>query len=274
MTFTVLGASGFIGSHLVRWLHSQSVPYWAPGRGEDVLSRPLGHVVYCIGLTADFRQRPFDAMRAHVCQALDILEKATFESFLYLSTTRVYAGAPASSEDATLRVNPLQPGDLYNISKLAGESLCLSSSRPTVRVARLSNVLGRDFSSENFLSYVIREAVEEGKVVLRTTPASEKDYISIDDVVRLLPQIAQSGRHRIYNVASGANTSNGALLEVIQQSVGCVVEVAQDAQTIAFPPVLIERIREEFNFVPAPVLHSLEGLIAEYQKRQCPIDKD
>src|SRR4051812_11177152 len=81
MRFTVLGASGFIGSHLMRWLESQSLPYWAPKRCENVLGRPLGHVIYCIGLTADFRGRPYDTVRAHVCHLLDILEEAEFASF-------------------------------------------------------------------------------------------------------------------------------------------------------------------------------------------------
>ena len=265
--FTVLGASGFIGSNLVRRLEAESIPCRSPSRDENVMGKPLGHVVYCVGLTADFRERPFDTVRAHVAHLLDILERAEFDSFLYLSTTRVYAGSDSSGEDSTIQVNPTKANDLYNISKIMGESLSLGSRRPNVRVARLSNVYGRDFTSPNFLASVIREAVENNRVVLRTSLRSEKDYVSVDDVTRLLPRIALSGRHQIYNIASGVNTSNAELMEVIKRAVGCPVEVAGDAQTVRFPRISIERIREEFDFSPSLVLDSLAELVNDYQQQ-------
>jgi len=265
--FTILGGSGFIGSNLIRELESQSIPYWAPSRYENIFNKHLGHVIYCIGLTADYRGRPFETVRAHVCHLVEILEKAEFESLLYLSSTRLYKGIKTAREDATLYVNPTNSDDLYNISKLMGESLCLAFGRPNVQIARLSNVYERDFLSENFLSSVIREAVENHRVVLQTTMASEKDYVHIDDVVRLLVKIALSGRHRIYNVASGVNTTNGALIEVIQQVTGCVVEVAKEATTVVFAAICIDRIRDEFDFTPSLILDSLGNLVVEYQRK-------
>jgi nucleoside-diphosphate-sugar epimerase len=267
MSHTVLGASGFIGSHLVRWLESQRVACWTPGRGADVLARPLGHVIYCIGITADFRRRPYDTVRAHVCTLLDLLEKADFASLLYLSTTRLYAGLEDTHEDQPLRVNPSSADDLYNISKIMGESMCLSSGRANVRVVRLSNVYGKDISSENFLTSVLRDAVEHKKVVLRTSLDSEKDYVNVDDVVRLLPQIACSGRHRIYNVAAGVNATHRELVDVVERATGCRVEVAEGRATVRFPPVCIERVQQEFGFAPSRVLDSLSALIAEYKRR-------
>ncbi len=52
-----------------------------------------------------------------------------------------------------------------------GESACLGSGLANVRVARLSNVFGRDLASENFLTAVLREAVTEKRVSLRTALA-------------------------------------------------------------------------------------------------------
>lgn len=264
--FTVLGSSGFIGSQLVHWLESRALPYWAPKRGEDLLNKPLGHVVYCIGLTADFRQRPYDTVRAHVCHLLNILEKAEFDSFLYLSTTRLYKGMQNASEDSTLQVNPLLPDDLYNVSKIMGESVCLTSDRPNVKVVRLANVYGKDFSSANFLFSVIRNAVDTCHVVLQTTMNSEKDYVSIEDVIELLPDIARFGRYQLYNVASGVNTTNGALMNAIQQATGCTVEVKDEAETVTFPTISIKRAQDEFDFSPKLVLDSLGDLITQYRQ--------
>lgn len=265
--FTVLGGSGFIGSHLVRQLQLQGFSCWSPRRDEDVLDRPLGHAIYCIGLTADFRGRPWDTTRAHVCRLLEILEKGDFESLLYLSTTRVYEGGGSAREEDSVYVHPSKPDSLYNISKLMGESLCLASGRADVRIARLSNVYGKDFSADSFLSYVVRDAVGKGKVILQSAMTSEKDYVHINDVVRLLPQISLSGRHRVYNIASGVNTTNRALMEVIQRVTGCAVEVADGAETAAFPAICIERIQREFGFVPWLILDGLGDMIAEYRRK-------
>jgi nucleoside-diphosphate-sugar epimerase len=268
MSFTVLGASGFIGFHLASHLHDEGVECQTPGRNDPhIFDRELGHVFYCIGLTANFRRRPYDTVRAHVCTLLDILEKADFASLLYLSTARVYAGLEDTREDRVLRVNPSSADHLYNISKIMGESMCLSSGRSNVRVVRLSNVYGNDFSSENFLISVLRDAVDHKKVVLRTSLDSEKDYVNVDDVVRLLPQIACSGRHGIYNVAAGVNTTHRELVDVVERATGCRVEVAEGRATVRFPPVCIERVQQEFGFAPSRVLDSLSALIAEYKQR-------
>jgi nucleoside-diphosphate-sugar epimerase len=264
--FTVLGASGFIGSSLVRRLEAQDVPYLTPSRDQPVLAGPLGHVIYCVGLTADFRQRPFDTVQAHVCRLSSILERGEFESFLYLSTTRLYAGACAGREEESFRVSPEKPDDLYNISKIMGESLCCASGRPRVRIARLSNVYGGDFSSMNFLSSIIRDAVNDGAVSLQTALDSEKDYVALEDVVAMLPRIAADGREQIYNVASGANTTTEAIVEELRRLTGCTVRVAAAAPAFKFPAVSIDRVRKEFGFRPRALLDSLPALVDEYRR--------
>lgn len=263
MKFTVLGASGFIGSHLVEHLGSGGHECLTPGRRDPaIFEKELGHVIYCVGLTADFRQRPYDTVEAHVCHLSGILQRAKFDSLLYLSSTRVYMHSNTAMETTSLLVNPSDPSDLYNLSKLMGESLCLAIPNPNVRIARLSNVYGRNADPQNFLFAVLREAVENGKVLLQTSLDSSKDYVDVNDVVNLLPKIAISGRHRIYNVASGTNLDNGELVRAVCQQTGCEVEVRQGARTITFPPIDIQRIRDEFDFSPSAWRKGIESLLS------------
>lgn len=262
MKFTILGASGFIGSHLLTHLEASGHDCFAPARDDTTLfERELGQVIYCIGLTADFRRRPFDTARAHVCFLAELLEKADFASLLYLSSTRVYAGAANGDEEAALFA-----GDLYNLTKLTGEALCSAGGRANVRVARLSNVFGNDFSSDNFLPAIIRAAVGEGRVVLNTALDAAKDYVSIRDVVKILPLIAVQGRLGIYNVAGGRNTGNRELLAKLAEITGCAVDAPGGAPAAAFPPIAIGRLAREFAYAPVDVLDCLEELIAEYKR--------
>lgn len=266
MKFTILGAKGFIGSHLVEYLGKNSCEYFAPERNEPaIFTENLGHVIYSIGLTADFRDKPIDTVDAHVCSLINYLQNTKYESFLYLSSTRVYHKAIETSENSELTVTPLSSGDLYNISKLMGESLCLSFGQSNVRVVRLSNVYGYEYPSVNFLSTLIRDALVNNKIILKNSMASSKDYISINDVVRLLPQIALSGKERIYNVASGNNISNEAIMRQIKNITGCEIEVIPKAKTVIFPIIKNSLVAKEFGYQPSSLLESLPTLIQSYK---------
>lgn len=256
--FTVLGASGAIGSRLVKTLRASGHQVFAPARDDSAcLTQPLGHVIYAIGITADFRSRPLDTVEAHVCALAPLLRNAQFDSFLYLSSTRVYGGQQLGAEDAALIVNPHDPSDLYNLSKLMGESLCLARVRSGVRVARLSNVVGADDpDSSNFLPSLLRDA-RAGHIALRTDLASAKDYIHIDDVLHLLPRIACQGQQAMYNVASGQQVTHRQWVDHLVAMTGCTVDVLVNAPVARFAPVDITRIRTEFDFEPRPVLSTI-----------------
>ena len=264
---TILGATGFIGRHLATRLRELGTDCFCPGRNEPLTPRALGHVIYCIGLTADFRQRPYETVEAHVCKLGDVLRHCEFDSLLYLSSTRVYGlYGPLAKEEDTLRVSSSNSGDLYNISKLMGESLALSSSRST-RVARLSNVYGDDFSSNNFLNSIVRDAVCSGKVTLRTTLDSAKDYVGVRDVVNCLIKIVTNGKSRVYNVAAGFNVSNRELAEALQSLTGCEVSVTRDAKQKVLPTIDVGRIRGEFDFTPGSLLDEMPTLVETCRRR-------
>lgn len=254
MKCTVLGGRGFIGRHLVHHLQTLGCEVWVPERCEkSLLTRPLGHIFYCIGLTADFRSRPFDTVDSHVSLLSTLLEHAAFDSLTYLSSTRVYGRSETTREDIPLAVLPQDPSDLYNLSKLLGESLCFSAGRPGIKIARLSNVVGANMGADNFVGGLLKES-RSGLIQLKTHINSTKDYILVDDVVHLLWLISQEGRDRLYNVASGVQITHGQWLSVFRDTFGCIVKIDSDAALQSFPMINIDRIKNEFDFKPAGLL--------------------
>jgi nucleoside-diphosphate-sugar epimerase len=263
---TVLGARGFIGSRLAMRLRELGHDVFCPDRNADLAGQDLGHVAYCIGLTADFRQRPLDTVEAHVCKLADVIRRCAFESLVYLSSTRVYGASGTGREDTPVAACSADPSDLYNLSKLLGESLCLSATKP-VRVARLSNVYGPDFTSENFLTELIRTAVDTGEVLLRSALDSAKDYIALDEVVEVLCwMLTGSCRHGLYNVASGKSVSNAEIAEALAVATGCCVRVEPGAPHIRFPEISVARLRAEFPLACRPVSEALAGLADLYRQ--------
>lgn len=271
MKYTVLGASGFIGRHLVGRLKSMGHEVFAAPRDFSPKSdEDLENVIYAIGLTADFRTRPFDTIEAHVLKAADFLRNARFSSFLYLSSARVYGNGIETGEEAGLSARPSDPSDLYNLSKLTGEAICLQSGRANVRIARLSNVIGpEEARADTFIGALCREA-RAGRIHLQTSLSSSKDYIWIDDAVELLTRIAGGGRHRLYNVASGVQISHAQWTEAISAGTGCAVTVSDEASQISFPPICVDRIQEEFGFSASNVLGYLPDILAA--SGNCQID--
>lgn len=266
--FTVLGAGGRIGRALVATLaerHRVAAVDRAALPGFLASAHDAGHVISCIGLTGDFRTRPLDTAEAHVGVTARVLARGGFASFLYLSSTRVYARAATTHEDTALAALPGDPSDLYNLSKLTGEALCLSDPRPAVRVARLSNVTAHVPDADTFLGQVMREGRATGRVLLRQAPGSAKDYIALDDVVGLLPRIALAGKARLYNVASGRNTTHGAIADLLWARCGWTVEFVPDAPEFTFPPIDIARLDREFAPALSDSLRPLAMMACEQE---------
>ena len=266
MNFTVFGGNGFVGAHLVHHLKNQGHTVTVPGRDlHGIFSIDLGHVVYAIGLTGDFRSRPFDTVEAHVCLLSMLLQKCRFDSWLYLSSTRVYSGLDLqklATENSEIIVAP-GSDSLYNLSKLMGESLCLASPKPAVRVARLSNVYGAGISADTFLGSVFDDLRLHRCVTLDESPDSGKDYVASSDVVALLEVISIHGQQRLYNIACGQIVTHRELFEKIRQLTGFASDYSDGCMTRTFPLIDISLAQKEFGLQPKYLLDTVGGLLAE-----------
>jgi len=265
MRFTVFGSKGYLGTALTDYLKSQNIECLTPDvRNEPIPKENLGHVIYAIGVPG-FKQNPIKAVDAHVFLLNKILNETNFESFLYLSSTRIYSNASSTKENLSLVVNPSDFDNLYNISKIMGEAICNISKKQNVRIVRLSNVTGHNFNSSIFLTSIIQDAIKFKKIILQTKLESEKDYVFIDDVLDILPKISMYGKNSVYNIASGQNLTNEKIVRKIQKDTGCEVEVIKNAKKYMFLPISIELIKKEFNFKSTLVLDKFEDIINAYR---------
>jgi len=146
------------------------------------------------------------------------------------------------------------------MSKAAGEALVLSC-HPRGRVVRLASVYGPDPHSGLFLPSVLREVATTGALTLQTALESSRDYVSVHDVVGCLLDIATAGSHRVYNLASGRNVSNGELAGRLRELTGCRVSVIPGAPRVTYPAMDVQRIRQEFGFEASSLVDDLPELL-------------
>ncbi len=261
MKFTIFGGNGFIGSNLSLYLKSLGHEVFVPTNLDEIdKSENLGHVIYAIGLTGNFRDLPFATVDAHVTKLLKLIDKSKYDSWLYLSSTRIYFSSSNTDETASINVFP-NSDSIYDISKLLGESICLSIGNNKVRVVRLSNVIGKGQSKSTFIGSLINEIKSGNNILIKEDQASSKDYIAISDVVRLLYLIATIGRKRIYNLASGTLTTHESLANIIKKNLNYNVCFLNNSNLRKFPKINIDRIVNEFSFEPKCVLTEFIKLI-------------
>lgn len=255
---TVFGAGGFIGRALCTELMR---------RGHDVIRQPrdsikppdggFGTLVWCIGLTANFRTRPYDTATAHVGLLAQVLAQRAHSRVVFLSSTRVYSGATSTVETAALTLTPADPSDLYNATKLAGEALVLTAGGASGVVVRLSNIVGpSEAARATFLGAITRQAAT-GRIVLESALTTAKDYLWITDAAVGLADIVTTGRARLYNLARGVQTPHSDWTSALSQATECTVAVQPDARDMGFAAIDTRAIRAEFHFAPGNPLDHL-----------------
>jgi nucleoside-diphosphate-sugar epimerase len=267
--FTILGASGFIGSNLISNLRKSGYSVSTPNRITlNITNVRHGHVIYCIGLTSDFRKRPLDTVQAHVCILRELLEYGEFDSLTYLSSTRVYHGSSSTTESSPLIVNPSNLEDLYAISKIAGESLCYHSGRRNVKVIRLSNIIGIREDNNLFINELLDEIITQKSLTLRSSLLSNKDYLFVDDAVSAIITLAVSKETGCFNVASGTNISNQVIIEELKSNFNFNLTVLDNAPILEFMPINIEKIKNIIQFETTDFTDYFPKLINFYKKRK------
>lgn len=271
--FTVVGAAGFVGSRLCTTLKARGAQVWAPARNEPwPWHGPLGHVIYCAGLTADYLARPFDTVQAHVSHLAAVLQhglqQGAMDSLVYLSSTRLYdaLGEGLAREDAVLPMAPGNPRHLYDLSKALGESLCQVAGQSRARVARLACVYEGLRDADGFLPALLRQVqvarTTGARVVeVASSPHFTRDYVHLDDVVDALIRIALDGHAPVYNVASGVNVSNAELFAYLEQRSGCQVRALLDTVPAPVPAVCIDRLVTGLQWHPRPLLDVLDQIL-------------
>ena len=93
-------------------------------------------------------------------------------------------------------------------------------------------------------------AITNKEIILKTKLDSKRDYILLEDVVKILPKISMFGKSKIYNVAYGKNLKNSEIVEKIKEITGCTYKVEKNAKDYSYQPISIQKIQNEFNFNP------------------------
>jgi len=279
----VTGWSGFIGSHLVKRLKEEGLPYRkfvGDVRSEADVIRNLRDVDTVIHLAALTYVPPsFHSPEAYFeTNALGtwnfLRNWDMFERFIYVSTSHVYGLQDSFpiSEDAI--PNPIDP---YSLSKLAAEKLVwmkgVSEGRDFA-ILRPFNNYGPGHSRTYVIPAMILQALGRGRVTLRGD--SERDFTYVSDTVDAMMRVIKAGKlqYRIYNITSGHCYQLSEVAEIICELIGITsapVEVLPKPNRPLDIPKLhgsAERIRK-LGWIPrVPFKEGLRKTIEYWRSRK------
>ena len=253
-TILITGGLGYVGGRLADYLHRHrptwqlrlltrrsvsETPSWAQPfkviQGDVALSETLREavqgvetVIHLASLNEVKSQRnPRRALEVNSMgtgNMLEVAQDAGVQRFIYFSTFHVYGPWAASLITEETSTRPVHP---YAITHRLAEDFVNRSrylNRMQTLILRLSN--GYGYPMDNSLDCwrlvfndLCRQALLEGRIVLRSSGHQQRDFIALSDVVRAveyflcLPE--EAWKDGLFNLGSGRSMSVLQVAELI-----------------------------------------------------------
>jgi len=266
--YTIFGHSGFLGSNIVKYLIKNKFSCFLPKK-KIKFSRNLNNVIYCIGVY-DVVNNPIKSIEASLNILSKLILKNNFESFTLISSTRLYMNSNQTNENNKISIDPKSKNYLFNSIKLAAENFCLSQNNKNIKVLRISNLYGDNFHNQKyFLPNLIRNSTKAKSINITINKKSKKNYLNVEDAIRIMLKIINGSKFRLYNIASDKRYSLDFISKIIQKLTDCKIKYINQKIIYDEPLININRIKKEFKFKPKhDFKEKLVKIINEYKLKK------
>ena len=191
-------------------------------------------IIHLASITSlpDSQSNPTETIDINVNGTMNILECARSwgtPHVIFSSTSAVYENNKEEIFTEDLQVSP---NLWYSLSKKMSEDICNSyriNYGMNITTLRFFNVFGpkQDIHRKNppLLNYIVRQIKNGDIPVLHSDGNQSRDYIHIDDVLRLIDICLDKKPNDTFNVCSGQLLSVNQILEYVSESFDVKVNV-------------------------------------------------
>ena len=231
--YLITGATGLIGSALVRRLASSDVELVCPIRDKEKarllfepvfydsvnwvetalesylenLSGNFDYIIHCASPTASkfFVEKPVETIRFNIDTTTSLLNYAcshSIKGMVLLSSLETYGtildDAELVTEDVQGYVNPLESRSSYNIAKRTCECLCHAYAQEynvPVKIIRLTQTISPFVSDTDMRVFAqfARKAASRSDIEMHTEGLSCRQYIHISDAIEAVLCVLYKG---------------------------------------------------------------------------------
>ena len=196
------------------------------------------------------------------------LAKVHRARFLLASTSEVYGDPQVHPQPETYwgHVNPIGPRGVYDEAKRYAEALTMAYHRQQgvdTAIVRIFNTYGARMRPHDgrAIPTFIRQALEEKPLTVFGDGSQTRSFCYVDDLIRGLILLAESGEHMPVNIGNPAEMSLLELAEAVIAATGSTSPIVFEALPVDDPQVRqpdITRARQLLGWEPEVSLE--EGL--------------
>lgn len=226
----VTGSDGFVGRRLIPALEKMGHAVRAFSRKQgDIASAELGysgvdHVIHLAARTfvPESWRSPKPFFETNVLGTLNVLEFCKRQdASLTLVSSYVY-GRPERLPIA--ETHPVEAFNPYNQSKIMAEQLARfyeAHAGLTLTIVRPFNLYGSGQDGRFLIPTLVHQFLDNSCDRVEVADLRPKrDYLHVDDLVRMLATLADRPQGGIYNAGSGTSISVADLAEAIRETSG------------------------------------------------------
>jgi dTDP-glucose 4,6-dehydratase len=194
----------------------------------------------------DYQRLPLHTLKVGSYGTHHMLGVAKFKRarFLLASTSEVYGDPQVHPQPETYwgHVNPIGPRGVYDEAKRYAEALTMAYHRQQgldTAIARIFNTYGPRMRPQDgrAIPTFMRQALENKPLTVFGDGSQTRSFCYVDDLVRGLYLLAESGEHLPVNLGNPSEMSLHQLAETIIQVTGSASEIVFQALPVDDPQV-------------------------------------
>ena len=235
----ILG-SGFIGTHFARTLANNGSSYQLVSSAEcdltnlDQVQQTLQNCdsntsIIMTACVTRLRDNSYLGFHQNVLMAENLaafLKSHTVRNVVFLSSVDVYG---LLEEGKIIHEDlPLNPDDYYAMSKVVSEFIltkgCSAQNIP-LAILRLTGVYGPGDDGKSTIWKLTQSAINRGVISVYGDGQDERDFITVQDVVKVILYEIATPRHHTVNIATGTSHTILEIAQCIAKTIPCKIEL-------------------------------------------------
>lgn len=177
-------------------------------------------------------ERPYESADINIRGTMNILEacrEAKVSKVFFASTAAVYP----IYDEAVTEQHPVEPLDIYGLSKLTGEHLCrefhLQSDIPLI-ICRFFNAFGPNETNPHLIPEIQKQVNSGLRTIKLGNTAPKRDFIHTSDMANAVSSLLNFHRSGIdvYNLGRGIEYSVVEVVEAFSRELGEEIRIETD----------------------------------------------